>query len=313
MGMVDFSIAICTWNRAGMLRRTLRAMESLRVPGHARWELLVVNNACTDDTDEVVHQFSARLPVRSIYEGRPGKSAALNRALATYQGEKLIWTDDDVIVDADWATLLLDAFEQFQADIVFGRSYPVWPDREPRWYGPALMGQFAVLDYGPGARVVSTPDLPYYGLNVGFTRAAIERLGPYREDLGYVGGKGGAGEDSEMFTRALAAGLRIVYEPRAVVGHCIPPERATKRRQRQLAWQGARTAYLLVREQAGRAPCWLGVPRYMYRLAIDDAWAMVKAGVQRDRSERFHREIRLWRFAGLLRAASRHLAASAGG
>ena len=46
---VSVSVVICTWNRAGLLDQTLARMRELHVPAGLAWELLVVNNNCTDD------------------------------------------------------------------------------------------------------------------------------------------------------------------------------------------------------------------------------------------------------------------------
>ena len=50
------TVAICTWNRAALLDRTLARFLALVPPSGATWELLVVNNNCTDETDEVVRK-----------------------------------------------------------------------------------------------------------------------------------------------------------------------------------------------------------------------------------------------------------------
>ena len=64
--MNDFrvTVAICTWNRADLLDRTLAQMHRLWIPEGVTWELLVVNNNCTDHTDEVINRHAAALPLR---------------------------------------------------------------------------------------------------------------------------------------------------------------------------------------------------------------------------------------------------------
>ena len=303
---LTITVAICTLNRAELLRETLTSFEDLKLPADLRWELLVVDNGSTDGTMEVLHGFDGRLPIRVETEPRRGQSAARNRVIATARGQLILWTDDDVRADRHLITATLDAFERFDADIVFGRSYPIWCAAPPDWYGPAFAGQFAILDYGNDAFVVTDRDHPFYGLNVAFRRSALDALGPVREDMGYVGSSGGGGEDTEYFERAMRQGLRIAYTPDSVVGHVIPAERATLARQRRFAWSGARSNYQLVREQGGTFPMLLGVPRFMFALAAEDAVGYVKGRVTRDRREAFYREIRLIRFAGLLREAVRH-------
>ena len=45
------TVAICTYNRAESLRRTLDSLAAMRVPENLDWEVVVVNNNCTDHTD----------------------------------------------------------------------------------------------------------------------------------------------------------------------------------------------------------------------------------------------------------------------
>ena len=97
------SVIISSSNRADALEKTLRAFDDVCVPAGWQAELLVVDNASKDHTAEVVR--AARLnnfKVRYLYEGRPGKSNALNAALAVAQGEVLLFTDDDVVPAKDW-------------------------------------------------------------------------------------------------------------------------------------------------------------------------------------------------------------------
>src|SRR4051812_37235025 len=96
------TVAVCTWNRAGLLDRTLSRMCQLRVPEGVEWELLVVNNNCTDETDAVLARYQGRLPLRRLSEPSQGHSHARNRAVRAARGELLIWTDDDVLVEPDW-------------------------------------------------------------------------------------------------------------------------------------------------------------------------------------------------------------------
>ena len=50
---MEITVAICTWNRARLLDETLTHLAELVVPSGLEWELLVINNNCTDHTDEV--------------------------------------------------------------------------------------------------------------------------------------------------------------------------------------------------------------------------------------------------------------------
>jgi hypothetical protein len=111
-----------------------------------------------------------------------------------------------------------------------------------------------------------------------------------------------------MFERALAAGMRICYLPSAEVLHIIPSERSTRRVQRRKAWGAHEQYYDWLRETAGNAPRIAGIPRYMYRYALEDVAGYCSAMVGRDPATAFFHELKLLRFAGVLYEASRRAA-----
>src|SRR5690349_20687774 len=57
------SVVICTWNRSRLLRKTLEHMTNLDIAPGTRWELIVVNNNCSDDTETVLDDFQNKLPL----------------------------------------------------------------------------------------------------------------------------------------------------------------------------------------------------------------------------------------------------------
>ena len=74
------TVAICSLNHAESLRRTLESLAVMEVPD-LDWEVLVVNNGCTDHTDQVIAAFADRLPMRCEVEPERGLSRARNRAV----------------------------------------------------------------------------------------------------------------------------------------------------------------------------------------------------------------------------------------
>ena len=73
---MDATIAICTWNRSDLLDKTLAAdAASWRFLRGSSWEIVVVNNRCTDNTDEILAKHSGPLPVRRHLRGEAGAIA----------------------------------------------------------------------------------------------------------------------------------------------------------------------------------------------------------------------------------------------
>ena len=114
------TVAICTLNRAESLRRTLDSLVAMHLLTGFSWEVLVVNNNCTDHTDDVIKDFTDRLPVRRLFEPQQGQSRARNCAIDAAKGDYIVWTDDDVVVDPGWLIAYVDAFRRWPNAAVFG-------------------------------------------------------------------------------------------------------------------------------------------------------------------------------------------------
>ena len=132
-----------------------RGLHAARCCSRYQWELLVVNNNCTDGTDEVIRTFQDRLPVRRVFEPRPGLSHARNRAIAEATGDYILWTDDDVTVCRDWLVVYTDAFRRWPDAAVFGGPIQPWFDGTPpawlRQVYPTIAGVYAARDSWNGA------------------------------------------------------------------------------------------------------------------------------------------------------------------
>src|SRR6266852_3488848 len=123
---MQITIAICTWNRADLLRQTLEGMTRLLIPPEIDWELVVVNNNSTDATATVISEAANRLPIHGRFEPRQGKSHALNLAASEARGEYIVWTDDDVLVDQHWLAEYVAAFQRWPDASFFGGPIEPW-------------------------------------------------------------------------------------------------------------------------------------------------------------------------------------------
>src|SRR5262245_36006278 len=85
-GLTPFvTVAICTRNRSRFLEKAIRSvMPQLTVDS----ELLIVDNASTDETPDMANRFaSINARIRVCLERELGLSVARNRALSTARGE----------------------------------------------------------------------------------------------------------------------------------------------------------------------------------------------------------------------------------
>jgi glycosyltransferase involved in cell wall biosynthesis len=221
------TVAICTWNRAKLLDQTLAQMHKLRIPEGVEWELLVVNNNCTDDTDAAVQRHAPSLPIRLLHEPRSGKSYAANLALEQARGDLLIWTDDDVLVDPDWLAAYLRAAQSHPRAVFFAGALKPWFEKEPpRWlrrHLPALGGVYVLADYG-NSILPWTSDYGIFGANMAF-RTSVARLFPLNPRLGRIRGELIGGDDTELIERVVQAGYFGILVPEACARHFVPAER----------------------------------------------------------------------------------------
>ncbi len=292
------SVLVCTYNRCHLLLKTLNSIEDLAPGDGLDRELVVVNNASDDRTREVVEEFAARssLAVKYLFEGRIGKSYALNTGIEHCNGSIIAFTDDDAVVSPDWIDRVAAAFEESHAEIVFGRVNPLWETAQPTWFTHRHYGRFALLDYGQETFVVDDPRHAFHGVNVAIRREALNRLGGFRVDKGPRGLEGGIGEDTDLFERALASGIRIVYDPTIVVRHFIPSRRCTKNYHRDMLKRGISQYYLYVRETERSFPQLAGLPRYRYRVAAYNLLNFLKNMMTMESSEQFYHELEFRRF-----------------
>lgn len=260
------SVVVCTYNRSGSLRVTLKSLAQLAVPNGMNWELLVVDNNSTDSTRDAIQAFAAErtVPVRYVFEKRQGLSFARNAGIGRARGEIVAFTDDDVTVDRMWLARISEAFEGCGCAGVGGRVLPVWESAKPEWLsvaGPCRTNAVVSVDFGeqPG-RLKGWAA----GANMAFRRDVFERFGEFRTDLGRSGGNLMSGEDSEFSSRLVKAGEFLMYAPEAVVYHPVTADRLKKSYFREWYFQNGRTVFRMDGAPRDARRYW-GIPRYLFR------------------------------------------------
>lgn len=238
---MDITVAICTYNRAGILRATLESFLAMAFPHGFDSEVLVVDNNSADDTPGVTRAFQEKFPGRFRYchEPEQGLSAARNRAFKESDTPLISYVDDDVYFDPNWLVAIKDAFAAFpQVASVGGRIRPVFEGAQPAWDPGNLLGYFGNFDLGDRYAEIVWPRYPF-GCNMAFRREVFAAIGGFSKMLGRQGDNLLSNEEREFFGRAFDAGLRAVYAPRALILHRIPASRTTARWiLRRVYWQG---------------------------------------------------------------------------
>ena len=227
---MDLSVIICTWNNSRRLALTLDAIGGCRLPSGLTWELVVTNNASTDDTAAVASRFATAMPLVYVEEPQPGLSRAKNAALRAAAGRLLIFADDDVTPCGDWIAAYWAAYQERPSGYYFGgplvSEYEGGPPPEDllRVAGHSIAG----LDWGRVARTLSDAER-VYPANWGCPAPALRAVGDFDPDLGLDSslGRRRVGETFDIMDRLTARGLSAWYVPQARVVHFVPRAKCT--------------------------------------------------------------------------------------
>ena len=264
------TVAICTWNRSALLRRTLDSLAGVRVPAGLAWEVVVVANRCTDGTADVCREAARTLPARLIEEQRLGLSHARNAAVTAARGRYIAWIDDDVLVGPGWLEAYADAIADRPQAAFFGGPIRPWFENEPpAWLAEALPivgNAFSLLDYGPEPIDFHANRLPF-GANF-VIRADVQRKHRYDPHLGRRGPALRSGEETAVLHAVLADGGVGIWVPRAELRHFVSAERQSRRYLRRYFFNNGVAASIVGYPPTERA--FLGRPLWIWREAVEN-------------------------------------------
>lgn len=298
---MDVSVIIPSFNHAEFLAETLARLRRQAMRERIDWEVIVVDNGCTDQTPAVIDAIKQEFPVplQRVYEERQGVSWARNSGAAAARGRYLAFLDDDTFPEHHWLKTTWETFEKFTCDGVIGRIELHWRTERPTWLNDDLLGFIGRLDYGGQAATITSTDFPPNGGNMAFTRAAFDRAGGFNIALGRQGGRSlKGGEEPEFFARFLGYKQVAVYQPDSVVYHVID-----KWRMRKSYFRGVHFHEGRVRGNAfdvGEGRSLAGVPLFM----LSQFGRSVSDFVRSARHEGVHRSLRkemnVWYFIGFM-------------
>ena len=101
----------------------------------SEYEVIIVDNASTDNTRSLVESFSQRYThVRYILEERLGASHARNRGWRDAKGQYIAFTDDDCRLPQDWLAKAKKIVIERSLDIFGGPYYSCFETTKPRWF-----------------------------------------------------------------------------------------------------------------------------------------------------------------------------------
>jgi glycosyltransferase involved in cell wall biosynthesis len=229
------SIVLPAYNAEATIGATLTGLAA-QAGLAAESEVIVVDNASTDRTADIVRDFGVTL----VREEQRGPSAARNRGLAAASGDIICHLDADTVPSRRWAAELARPFADERVVLAGGRTIS-WPVTTPAQRYTARSGRYEPEN---NIRREHFPFIPSQNLAV--RRQAALAAGGWAEDLLTA-------EDVDFCQRVLRAtpGGRMHYAERAILQHT---ERASDDALRTQAWtygQGAAEVYRRYPDELG--------------------------------------------------------------
>src|ERR1700709_1974974 len=94
----EIAALLTTYNRAHLLPRVLAGLAAQRL-GHDRFEVIVIDDGSTDETQAVLSSWANRLPMRIARQSQSGLAAAKTLGLFITPAPPLVVLDDDDVAD----------------------------------------------------------------------------------------------------------------------------------------------------------------------------------------------------------------------
>jgi GT2 family glycosyltransferase len=200
------SVVVPTYERPAALRACLESLAALDYP-RERYEVVVVDDGGRTPLEDVVEPLRERLRLELVTQERGGPAAARNTGVARAGGALIAFTDDDCRPRPDWLRRLAERVRAAPQEAVGGRTVNALAQN------PFSRAAQLVIDVGyrqsnegPDSRRWFTTN------NLAVPAAGFHAVGGFDPSFRTA-------EDRDFCSRWLAYGLRMSYEPRAVVEH----------------------------------------------------------------------------------------------
>lgn len=136
---MNISVIICCYNSEARIGLTLESLLVQQFQSAVSWEVVLIDNNCTDQTVKVARKTwgAYDVPLRIVKESRPGLSAARDCGVVESTGEYILFCDDDNWLDPDYLQRACTFMEQSPAHAAVGGWGDVVSDPNvsiPDWF-----------------------------------------------------------------------------------------------------------------------------------------------------------------------------------
>lgn len=219
------SAVVCCYNSSAVIVPTIQALSRQEIPPGSGYELILVDNNCTDDTLFLAEQAwrNSIHPVRIVKETKPGLIHARKTGVFSAQYHILLFIDDDNILAPGWIERLLNLYSR-RADVggIGGHNEPMLEGEKPAWFDK-FSGMYACTPSYENPDV-SAFKQRLFGAGMSFRTEALLAVFDSALPFSLVGRTQDTlnrGDDSEICLRVGLLGWKLWYENSLKLQHNI--------------------------------------------------------------------------------------------
>lgn len=228
--MLGVSVIICCYNSGWVIDRCLEALKKQKLDDGVKWEVILVDNCCSDNTVSVAEDVlvNSDLDWRIVKESKPGLMNARRTGIEAAKYSYLIYCDDDNLLCEDYINVAFHVMQDNEMIAACGGfGIPCFDKtQKPDWFDAYAYA------YATGAQVKTQKEADYvlrlYGAGMCVRKACLKQL----FDAGFTpvltgrrGNKMLAGDDSELVCAFRILGQKIYADNRLQFQHVIKPQR----------------------------------------------------------------------------------------
>ena len=222
------SVVVCCYNSSSIITPTITALCRQEVPENCGYEVILVDNNCTDDTIELARKAwkNSEYRLKILKETRPGLIHARKTGVKSALYNILLFVDDDNILNPDWVPKLYSLFQRMsEVGIIGGYNQalisgekPVWFDRYQRVYA-----------CGPRDEQSRINPKFLYGAGLAFRSSALKFIFSSLPSflVGRTNNTLSRGEDTEISLKCRLMGWKAYYDSSLSLLHNLPSNRLT--------------------------------------------------------------------------------------
>ena len=223
MLMQGVSVIICCYNSAWIIERCLDSLARQIIPDNFGWEVIVVDNLCTDNTVDIVKKIkdNTTITIHIVEEKTPGLLNARKKGIQKAAYYYSIYCDDDNILSEDYVYGMYKIMSSdHKIGCAGGMGLPVYMAAPE----PAILS-FS-KSYALGSQKAS---FGLFGAGLCVQTQLVKEI--YSTQKFYLTGRCGsqllAGDDSELVASILIRGYKKAASDELTFKHYLSPQRLT--------------------------------------------------------------------------------------